>query len=308
MDQQQPQSTHDQALQAFDQAMQATEANEAAPVAEFAAETSPVEVKPTPEPVVDKQREQLVSQLFANNAKLEREIRELRQKAKQEAPQIDPEIKQLIELKKKAKANPMAWVEAAGLSYDELTEYQLNGGRPQVPEEVLTLREEMANLKKKQEEDEKRRQDEMSQKDREVKLARIKSEVLKDPVRFELTAFNDENINLVQEVIDEAAQEGRNLSVAEAADLVENHILGMAKQFANLSKLRKIFGGVENKPETHDNGGVRQSSHVNTQSSSHAANTNTLTNSLNQLAGTESGKELTDEERRAKAASLLNWD
>lgn len=275
----------------------APETTTTAPVEGMATEAQVAEAPQAPA-----QRDQLISQMFAANAKLERELRELRTKAKQAVPEIDPELKKLAEMKRKAKANPMAWLEAAGLTYDEITEYQLNGGRPEVPEAVLTLQEEIEQLKKDKAREAEERQKEMQAKMQEAEIAKIKASVLQHKDKFELTSFHDDHIQLVKDVMEEAKETGRELSVDQAAGMVEKYLEDMARQFSTLPKLRKIFGAVDvanNQDQAHT---MSQEPQIPT---SNAAKT--LTHSMTQAGTPTHDREMTDDERRAKAAELLKF-
>lgn len=65
--------------------------------------------------------------------------------------------------KEKAKTNPLDYLTQAGLSYDELTQFMLNGGKPTEQDELKALRDEFRSLKEAQEQKEKQQQEGQTQ-------------------------------------------------------------------------------------------------------------------------------------------------
>lgn len=170
-----------------------------------------------------------------------------------------------------------------------------------VSEEVLTLQETIEQMRKEREEEKANAQKENQTKAYQAELSRIKNEVLTNKENFELVAYHDDHIDLVKQVLDEGKENGNELTVQQAAKMVEDYLEGRAREFAKVPKLRKLFGVVDN-PQVPADNGARESS---TQSQPKAAST--LTNLMTQQSGVGTEREMTEEERRAKAAEILRF-
>jgi len=273
------------------------------------------QAEPAPEEnKAETQRQELLSRQIAVNQRLDRQVRELSQKLKEatnKEPEIDPELKNLAELKKNAKFDPIAYLEAAGISYDDITEYQLNGGRPTVSKDVYELKEQIQNMKKENETLAEQRQREAQEREYAAQVSEIKAEIVGKKEDYPLiTAFADQ-YSLVKDVMQEAEKNGDELSHFDAAKMVENHLQGeFDKQFSMIKNIPFVREKIKAELALTENTAHNDSN--NPQNSTEAApnntNTNRLTNKMNQVAGTDTHRPLTDEERRQKAASLLQFD
>lgn len=82
---------------------------------------------------------------------------------KQRIAEMEAKWKSYEEKKTKAKDNPLDYLSEAGLSYDELTQFMLNGGKPAEKSELQILREEFERLRSEQTEKEQRMQEQQQQ-------------------------------------------------------------------------------------------------------------------------------------------------
>lgn len=325
---QQELSVHERALQAFDEAAEVSEPK--SPIegidAEETQETQETEenAEQVEEPKVDEKKE-LISQYHRNLARLEYEKtqlqRELKAAKEQSAPQVDPEIQKLLELKEEAKFDPISWLEAAGITSEDVHAYELNGGKPRESKDVVNLKKTIEQMQKEREEEKQKAAEREKEQARLSKISEIKAEILERkedyPLISMMNTYVDPNsgqvVNLyetVDEVVEEAAKEGQKLSRYDAAKKVESFVTRNIQQefeaLANVPSVRKMAEAILAKYQTKpDNGVEDQLRPDSAQQVSQAEETKTLTNSLNQTAGKQPSKELTDEERRERAIQVL---
>lgn len=252
------------------------------------------------------EKDKYLSHILEVNARMDRQLRQLKKQmseyGQKEGTQIDPELKKLAELKKNAKYNPMDWLEAAGLSYDDITAFELNGGKPTANKEVDELSQKIKQL-----EEERAKEREESGFQREV--SEIKAEILQKRDDYPLLVAMGDQYSVIKDVQKEAAANGDELTRDQAAAKVEAYFQDQVKQdFERLREvpfvkelLKQEFAKLQ-KPVHNENTAQEQ---VITQPNNNAA-TNTLTNSMNQNAGKQQNVNLTDEERRARAIAALD--
>lgn len=193
------------------------------------------------------------SKRFAALARREARIVRERQAVKSERERLNAErqqLKQLSELPALAKNDPLAALEALGLSPDELTAALLNG----VSTEAQTVtRAELAEMEQRL-----KAEREQLDLDRQIKAFRqqIDEHIKGNPESYELLNLQGKS-SLVFEVIEEAyKQHQRILDVAEAAQMVEDHLeeeaskllsakkIGAKRQSANPTPKRKSIAGM----------------------------------------------------------------
>lgn len=98
-------------------------------------------------------------------AKKERALFRQRQAIAQkekELQELQTKLKAFEEKKTKAKVNPLEYLSEAGLSYDELTDFMLNGGKPSEKSELQMLKEEFQRLREEQAEKERQTQEQQT--------------------------------------------------------------------------------------------------------------------------------------------------
>lgn len=101
------------------------------------------------------EQDQQAAARFAALARRERAAYKARQEAKQihqSFAQQKAEYDRFQESKGRARQNPIEYLNQGGLTYEDLINYQLNGGKPTPDLEIKEVRSEFENYKKQQEE------------------------------------------------------------------------------------------------------------------------------------------------------------
>lgn len=201
------------------------------------------------------------------------EAREKAWKAKEEGvnkPAPEPEKAPLKSRMKKDPFNTLK--EEFGLDLDILTKIALNQGKlpadmeMQIKQEESegSLRAELDALKKqladKDESEKTSKQQEAEQKALQQFKGEIGDHIKAAPAEYELLGLEEDPSQVVFDVINahydrtrgfdpEKPDVGRILSIKEAADHVETHLLDEAKKYAGLSKIKGLFGAQTPKGE-----------------------------------------------------------
>lgn len=221
-------------------------------------ETPATEVKP--EVAIPEKKESLSSQ-FAALAKKEKRIVSKQQELETKNKELEEKLKtyeQFETKKKNAKVNPLDFLSEAGLTYDELTEFMLNGGKPKDKDKVTELEERFNDLVNKAELEKKAREEQETKSLQEQEEKVIQQ--FKDSVRKQLLDKKDtyELVNLydAQDLVIstiEAHYEKTNqiLDTDTAADLVEKHLEGEVKKLATSSKFKDKFKVSEEEPKEY---------------------------------------------------------
>lgn len=243
---------------------------------------------------------------FAALTKKERAIVERERALKAQ----EREVSEWKKAREAARLDPLAFLEANGLSYDQVTQFVLND-RKLTEAQRLALVEE--RLKK---EDESRAEAAKAAEQREIQetinghKSAIGEFLSKGGDDFEVTmSHGDEGVELVYQVIEQRYREtfdpetgqGEILPIADAAKEVEAYLENLARE--RVLKLKKFQpkGEVKNEaasPTPPATGVVPETKRP----------APTLTNAA--VASTpppESHKDLSDEESKRYAASLLRW-
>lgn len=200
-------------------------------------EVKPVETKEEDDP-----------KFAARFAALSRKERELLQK-EQSIKQSQREYQAYQKAVQDAKNNPVAYLQAAGLTLEEAIQKIINEGKEPTPEEVLkkdvdSIKAEVEAYKKAAQEHQARQMEQRKQAEEASILNNLKTYVESNPEKYELImAYNA--IPDVWEVIKRTYLEtgGKvHLTEEQAAEAVENDLLEQAreeaKRVANLKKLQ----------------------------------------------------------------------
>ncbi len=147
-----------------------------------------------------------------------------------------------------AKLDPIAYLEAAGLTYEQATEYVLNGKKPTPDAQVQAVRDELGRFAKKQEDDrrtaleaEKKRIEEQDAADVRAFHAAAEGYVTSRPNDYELTLLH-EGASLVPGLIESHhAKTGKILSYKEAADMVEAHLAEQIEKSIATTKFKSKY-------------------------------------------------------------------
>jgi hypothetical protein len=298
-------------------------------------------------PVVETpKKEDAFSPRFAALSRQEKQLREREStwKAQREAQEREwaPRLesaRKVEELKAKAKTDRSAALELlkeVGLSFDELTKMQLNGGKP-TPEMIAeqTRREVEAIRAEQRERDEKAKTDAETAKQTNIDTAvsRFKGQIgefLKsNPDMYELTANHSDphsgvtGADLMYQVIDayydqteKAEGTGRVLSHEDAAKAVEEYLeKDIEEKILSRKKIQAKFGKLPGAPaEGADPRGAGQDSRepepssVVSNASQKQASHRTLTNQdQSQGASPPKTGKMTREERLRESAKSIIW-
>ena len=166
------------------------------------------------------------------------------QKVKQEQQalaQERAEFERFKALKAQAKQKPLDYLAEGGLSYDEITQHVLNGGKPTQEDELQTLRNEFKQLREEQEKKEKKQQEQQTiaqRQQEEQRIVEFKDEISdfieQNKATYELSSMRDATEDIFTTVQDafvislqEWHKNGRvgrppePMSIQAAADIVE---------------------------------------------------------------------------------------
>jgi len=258
----------------------------------------PVEVAaPTPEPVVETAPPVVEEDSFAKRfAALARKEKKMRQET-EETKAIKDKYVDYETAKKLAKTNPEEFLKKYDLTYEDLTQFYING-RPKVDPKVLEIEEELQKVKKERDEERTKLQEET----RQAAISKFKTEqtsvVKAAGARFELintTGAYDLVYDVTREYFETNKDEngvGKILSHEEAADMVEKYLEQEVEKFLKADKIKNKFVKTDAKTETTAK--IEQ------------PESKTLTNSMTSSANPQS-KPLTREESIERAARLIKW-
>ena len=220
---------------------------------------------------------------------MERRLAEYESKEKE--PEVDWE--QLF------RRDPLRALEEAGMGYDKLTELALNDGKLTPEMQLAAMREEIEGdyqrrfeeLENKLAEKEKAEEEAYYNSVQENFQEEIGNFVAQNQEKYELIEASQAN-DLVYDVIEEHYNEtGNVLNIEEAADAVESYLEEEAHKFMKLKKISARLG-VDPKELLQE-----QDSQV-TLSNDHSA----------QVQYDGANRMLSNEESKARAAKMLQWD
>lgn len=197
-------------------------------------------------------------------ARKERSLYKEKQRISQERKQMQDmhaKVKAWEESKSGAKKNPLDYLTQAGLSYDELTQFMLNGGKPTEEDKIEAIRNELGQFKKQAEEEKKKLQEEQT-----IAQQQAQAQVIEE-FQEEITSFIETNkttYELIstrgaeedvfatirdqfQEVIKDWVKKGKQgkppqpLTIKEASDLVEDFYEKEVERLAQTQKMQAKF-------------------------------------------------------------------
>lgn len=247
-----------------------------------------------------KSTRELASPQLAILAKREKALQKQREelaKTKQEIELKLQEVNRFNSVKQNARQNPLKILEEAGLTYDELTQFVLNGNKPtpemesqSVKTEIQKLREEFESKEKLRAEQEQKIQEQREQEAIETFKGNIQSFITQKPDDFELCNMFPESIDLIYNTIEAYfAETNKVMSTEEAAKLVESHY---EDEVARVYKAKKVQSkySPQTKVETEKQDGFQPSS------------SKTITNTMSQTVSGLSNVTEQDRIKRALAA------
>lgn len=290
-------------------------------------EAKPEEQKPeAPKEAAKTEKEKRAAQQFAALSRKEKQLREAekaysarvkaleeREKALKEPAKAEEEApKDPIEIR--IKRDPFGTLKELGLDFDHLTKVALNEGKL-TPEMQLKLQQEELDRKyatklealEKKLQDKEQSEKEAQERATEEKAIRdfktsIADEIKSDSAAYEMLQIEGEDgIDLIFEVINEhyrvtaAEGQGRIMDVKEAAKLVEDQLLEVAKKYTGLSKIKGLFGAP-----------AQAAPKVASESAKKGATT-TLSNSQTASVPAKKVTQLSREEELNEAAKLIRF-
>ena len=193
--------------------------------------------------------------------------------------------------------DPLGALEEVGLGYDKLTELALNDGKLTPDMQLAAMREEMESEYRRKFEDLENRLTEKEQAEESAYYDSVQNNfqeeigsfVAQNPEKYELIEASSAN-DLVFDVIEEHYNEtGSILDIEEAADAVENYLEEEANKFMKLRKISSRLG--------FDPRELEELEQV-TLSNDHSA----------QVQYDGANRMLTDDESKARAARMLQWE
>ncbi len=294
-----------------------------------AAPSEKKEAKPEIKPEERKPEDSKLAQKFAALSKREKAIRErekaiaAKEKSEQDAAKAKPPEEKQPEkapLKLRMKQDPFNTLkEEFGLDLETLTQIAKNEGKLTSEMQLRLQQEELDSkyaaklealekrLSEKEESEKTQKQQDAEQQAFKQFKGSIADHIKSGPAEYELLGLEDDAAQVVYDVIEahyqatkgqvdpEQPEVGRILSIKEAADHVESHLLDEAKKYTSLSKIKGLFAPAATaeakKPEDQP-----------------AASTKTLSNSQNGDAPPSQNKrQLTREEELAEAMKLIRF-
>jgi len=227
--------------------------------AAVAATVTPTAPPPVPVPVDPPKKS---ASDFATAARREKDLRDKVVKAQNEMAAREQALKQreaqlsdLEGLRASAKKNPQAWLKAAGLSYDEITQDVLSGGKL-TPEDVLKQADAKIEAYKQEQEQKLRQMVEQEQKQiqtqRDQALAKFRADCNAFPessTKHELLKAFPASGGLMYELVATDVQqqvaEGKQpvaMTMEAAADRIEEWLEEHVSDMAKLEKIQKRLG------------------------------------------------------------------
>ena len=198
------------------------------------------------------------------------------------------------------KENPLEFMKKHGLSYEQLTHMILNDGKPTQDQKNSSLEERVTNLTKQIEEKELRQKEEaekQSQAQVEQVVASFKSDITDfiktNFEKYELIATAQAEESVYELVEAHYQQNGRVLSISEAADQVEAYLEEESRKFLGLKKFQKKESSSD--PVPHPGS-----------SKSEQPSSKTLSNSMSSSAS--SNRPLTEAEHLERAIQMLKFN
>lgn len=220
---------------------------------------TPVVQEIKPEVALPEKKESLSSQ-FAALAKKEKRIVNKQQELEIQNKELQEKLKsyeQFEAKKKNAKTNPLEFLSEGGLTYDEITQYMLNGGIPKEKDKTTELEERFNKLISDNENEKKQREEaelKAAQEQEEKAIAQFKDSVkkhIKDKGElYELVNLYDAQDLVISTIEAHFEKTQQILDTDTAAELVEKHLEGEVKKLATASKFKDKFKLDDEKKES----------------------------------------------------------
>lgn len=217
---------------------------------------------------LDDEAKALRAERFARIAKREKELVNKELQLKNQRKELDEKIqtvKQFEDLRDASKKDPKRILETFGLTYDQLSKAILKGEEVEKAQPQLTPEEIAAKVREeiKREMDEEKEKTATQQK-MDAALNNVYSEIEKElnaPDKYELTKIEGGKEAVFQVMLAAYQDQGKKITPAEAASLLENHLTEQVKTYVanpRVQQLLKEMGyskaGVDEKDNSVHNG------------------------------------------------------
>lgn len=233
------------------------------------------------------------------------------QKVVEREKQVKAQEKDVGDWKKareNAKLDPIALLEAHGLSYDDVSQFVLNDKKLTDAQRLAIVEERIKKDEEKRQNDAKEAEERNTQKTLDAHLVAINEHVEQGGDTYELIASHGAQ-NVVQFVIqqhyeatyDEATGVGEILSIPAACKAVEDHLEKEARE--KVLKLKRFQPKPDGKTEAEPKAPPATGAQPETPRPAP-----TLTNgAVTSTPSPDSRKDLSDEESLSRSASMLRW-
>lgn len=268
-------------------------------------------------PVIAEKKEDSFSRQFTILSKKERAVQRLESEMKLREKQLLEREKALQEAEK----DPYGWLEKKGHTYQDWTKRILNDGKPTPEMEIKTVKQELEERVKKQEEELNRIKDDYNK----TQINNFRNN-LKDFIQtkedYEFIRENGADgfetvYQLIVEDINRQQAEGienddvKVMTFEDACSRVENHLFEEAKKLTKLKKVQGLLGQISSK-EKDSEPEVTPSQKVTETILSKVGHTsqrpNTLTNQMEtSIPNSREKRQMTREERVREAAKHIVW-
>lgn len=269
-------------------------------------DTPVAETKEVTTPVTPPQEDKFAGK-FAALSKKEKDIHRLHREIKQKEQMLaekESKFKAFEEKRAKAKENPLDYLGEANLTYDDLTQYYLNGKKPTAETKVGVLESKIDQLEKKLQDKLKEEETQKTQAKVNEYKNEIKAFIKKTPEKYESLAEFENGAEVVYNLIDQHYQETETvMEFEEACDLAESYLETEAVgQLSKMLKIKKLKAKIEQLM-----GSEKEESPKSEVKTPATEKRPTLTNELSQNLPSRSDRPMTDRERLKKAAELIKF-
>jgi hypothetical protein len=217
-----------------------------------AAPAAAIEAEPQTPAIPEAPKHEDASSKFALLAKREKAIVRRQQEIKAREEGLSPreqELKQYEELVQQSKKNPLGLLKKLGWDYQMLTDLVLNEEKPTPELEIRSVKQEIEDLRKEREQERQsilQKQAEAQKAEYEEKISAFKDEIT-DFVKSKADDFEFINqygqFDLIYETIEAGFhQNGKMMSIEEAARLVESHLESEVEKVTKTKKFQTKFG------------------------------------------------------------------
>lgn len=220
--------------------------------------TPPSTEAPTTEvkaPEVAPVKENTLSPKFAALARKEREIlraKEAMRAREYKLAQQEKEYQQYLQSKQNAKQNPIEALKALGLTYQEITDYMLNGEKPTAETQIQSVQQQMQKYIEQQEMKEKQRLEQEAQAVQQQHAeiihsfkGQINSFVDQNKDAYELTHLYGAQDLIYDTIAQHFEATQQIMDTKQAAQLVEEYLESEYEKAMNTKKISSRFKRAE---------------------------------------------------------------